>query len=86
MHLQVIVYTGGNVSTVLSVRVRKELKEEAERLGINIREVVEKALEESIERAKRELVTSALKAVWEELSKVPEDEWIRVIKESRRGR
>ncbi len=30
------------------------MKEEAERLGVNIREVVERALEEAIRRAKRE--------------------------------
>ncbi|RUM47577.1 MAG: DUF4145 domain-containing protein, partial [Hyperthermus sp.] len=31
------------MSTVLSVRVRRELKMEAERLGLNVREIVEEA-------------------------------------------
>ncbi|MDT7889701.1 MAG: type II toxin-antitoxin system CcdA family antitoxin [Desulfurococcales archaeon] len=44
----------GFVYVVLSVRVKKYLKKEAERLGINIRKVVEKALEEEIKRAKIE--------------------------------
>ncbi len=50
-------------TVVLSVRIRRELKEEAERLGINIREVVEKALEEGIERVRREAVEKALESL-----------------------
>jgi|BEDMetMinimDraft_2_1075160.scaffolds.fasta_scaffold14787_3 Post-segregation antitoxin CcdA. len=38
---------------VISVRVNKELKEEAERLGINLREVIEKAIKERIEIEKK---------------------------------
>lgn len=45
------------MSVVLSVRVRKELKEKAEQLGINIRDVVEKALEEAIKEKEREEIT-----------------------------
>jgi|YelNatPaOPRAMG01_1025707.scaffolds.fasta_scaffold29301_2 post-segregation antitoxin (ccd killing protein) len=39
---------------MISVRVKKSLREEAERLGINIREVEEKALEEEIRKVKME--------------------------------
>jgi post-segregation antitoxin (ccd killing protein) len=38
---------------VLSARVRSELKEEALRLGIDVRSVIERALEEEVRRAKR---------------------------------
>ncbi len=69
-------------TAVLSIRVRRELKEEAEKLGIDIRSVVEKALEEEIRRAKlarfRELVEEALRSM-----DVGIDEWVRDIKESR---
>ena len=41
----VVFYDGGfMVRVVLSVRVRRELKEEAERLGIDVRSVVELSL------------------------------------------
>jgi post-segregation antitoxin (ccd killing protein) len=69
-------------SVVLSVRVRRELKEEAERLGINIREVVERALEEEIRRVKMErlktVIGEALKAM-----DVGVKEWVEAIRESR---
>jgi post-segregation antitoxin (ccd killing protein) len=69
-------------SVVLSVRVRRELKEEAERLGINIREVVERALEEEIRRVKMErlkmVIGEALKAM-----DVSVEEWVEAIRESR---
>jgi post-segregation antitoxin (ccd killing protein) len=69
-------------SVVLSVRVRRELKEEAERLGINIREVVERALEEEIRRVKMErlktVIGEALKAM-----DVGVEEWVEAIRESR---
>jgi post-segregation antitoxin (ccd killing protein) len=67
---------------VLSVRIKKELKEEAERLGIDIRRVVEKALEEEIERVKME----RLRALIEEALKymnVSVNEWVKTVKESR---
>ena len=69
-------------SVVLSVRVRRELKEEAERLGINIREVVERALEEEIRRVKMErlkmVIGEALKAM-----DVSVEEWVEAVRESR---
>jgi post-segregation antitoxin (ccd killing protein) len=69
-------------TAVLSVRVRKELKEEAKRLNINLKEVVERALEEEIRRARmermRELVEEALRVV-----DLKEEEWVRAVKESR---
>jgi post-segregation antitoxin (ccd killing protein) len=69
-------------SVVLSVRVRRKLKEEAERLGINIREVVERALEEEIRRVKMErlkmVIGEALKAM-----DVSVEEWVEAIRESR---
>lgn len=69
-------------SVVLSVRVRRELKEEAERLGINIREVVERALEEEIRRVKMErlktVIGEALKGI-----DVGVEEWVEAIRESR---
>jgi len=71
------------VSTaVVSVRVRRELKEQAERLGINLREVVEKALEEEVRRAKRErlrrLIEEALGSM-----EIGVEDWVQSVRESR---
>jgi post-segregation antitoxin (ccd killing protein) len=67
---------------VLSVRVRKELKEEAERLGVNLRGVVERALEDEVRRAKAErmkkLIEEALKSM-----DLKEEEWVKAVRESR---
>ncbi len=69
-------------TAVLSIRVRKELKEEAERLGINLKEVIERALEAEIERARMEraknLIDEALRSM-----DLKEEEWVKVVKESR---
>lgn len=68
---------------VLSVRVRRELKEEALRLGIDVRSVIERALEEEVRRAKkekfRELLEEALKGC-----DITVEEWVRAVKETRR--
>ncbi|RLG86223.1 MAG: DUF4145 domain-containing protein [Thermoprotei archaeon] len=69
-------------TAVLSVRVRRELKEEAERLGIDIRSVVERALEEEIARARlarfERIVDEALRSM-----DMTADDWVRAVKESR---
>ena len=69
-------------TVVLSVRVRRELKEEAERLGIDIRAVVERALEEEIRRVRitrfRRIIEEALRSM-----DIPVDEWVRAVKEVR---
>jgi post-segregation antitoxin (ccd killing protein) len=71
------------VSTVVSVRIRKTLKEKAKRLGINVRQVVEKALEESIRsEEKKELVNTA-KQIKALLGDVGEQEWVKTLRESR---
>jgi post-segregation antitoxin (ccd killing protein) len=70
------------MTTVLSVRVRKSLKEEAEALGINIREVVEKALEEEIKKIKierlKKIIDDALRSM-----DVSVEEWVNTVRESR---
>jgi len=68
----------GSLSTVvLSVRVRRELKEEAERLGIDLRETVERALEEEIRRMKK-LIGEALVSM-----DLDVEEWVKAVREMR---
>ena len=71
---------------VLSVRIKKELKEEAEKFGINLREVVENALKQEIEKRKRLEFEKAVKVILEEMKGISEEEFMRVIKEWRRKR
>jgi len=59
-----------------------DLKEEAGKLGIDVREVVEKAIEEEVRRVMRE----KLKALAEEALRsldVGFEEWASAVKESR---
>ena len=72
-------------SVVLSVRVRRELKEEAERLGINIREVVERALEEAVRRAKRERLRRLIEEA-ERATRLSFEEWAASVREDRLSR
>ena len=73
------------MSTVLSVRVGRKLKEEAERLGINLRDVVERALREEIAKVKAEKYKELLEDGLNAMDLSPE-EWVKAIKESRRER
>ena len=72
-------------TSVVSVRVRRELKEEAERLGIDLRAVVEKALEEEVRRARADLFRRLLGEALLEMDTSVE-EWVRSVRESREER
>jgi post-segregation antitoxin (ccd killing protein) len=69
-------------TTVLSVRIRKELKEEAEKLGINLKEVIEKSLEEEIKKVKMEKVKKIVEEALKSMN-MKEEDWIKAVKESR---
>ncbi|MBO3840383.1 MAG: DUF4145 domain-containing protein [Thermoproteota archaeon] len=69
---------------VLSVRVSRELKREAERLGIDMKSVVEKALTDAVEQAKKRKLEEAINTLLREMGEMPEEEWVRVVKECRR--
>jgi post-segregation antitoxin (ccd killing protein) len=71
------------VSDVISVRVKKGLKQRAEELGINIREVVEKALEKAIEEKEREELRELAKNIKELIKGVSEEEWAKAVRRSR---
>ncbi len=74
------------MSVVLSVRVRKELKEKAEQLGINIRDVVEKALEEAIKEKERAEINDIARKIKELMKDVSEEEWVEAIRGERNER
>lgn len=67
---------------VLSVRIKKELKREAEELGIDIRSVVERALREEILRVKRRYFKELLDRALKDMD-VSVEEWVKDVRESR---
>ncbi|MCL5068890.1 MAG: DUF4145 domain-containing protein [Thaumarchaeota archaeon] len=71
---------------VISIRVDKKVKEEAARLGVDVREVVENALEEAILRQKESRLKQAIENVKREMKSVSEEEWVQAIKSSRKRR
>jgi post-segregation antitoxin (ccd killing protein) len=72
------------VSTaVISVRIRKELKRRARELGIDVREVVEKALEEAIRRREEEELIKTLEELRSLFSRISEKEWVDAVRKSR---
>ncbi len=73
-------------TVVVSVRIPKRLKEEAERLGVNIRQVIEESLRRAIEEEKRKRVMEALRGLAEACEGLSEDEWVNAIRVACRGR
>ena len=67
---------------VLSVRVKKSLKDEAEKLGVNLKVAVEELLEELVaeKKAKAQLVANQLR----DLMDVTPEEWVNDVRATRR--
>ena len=74
------------VSDVISVRVRKDLKRRAEELGIDIRGVLEEALEKAIKEKEREEIMNLSRRIKELMSNVTEEDWVKDVKETRNER
>jgi len=74
------------MSSVISVRIKRDLKQEAQELGINIRDVLEKALSEELDRKRREEFKNVVQDVLECMSDIGVEEFSKEIKESRRKR
>ncbi|MHB9302040.1 type II toxin-antitoxin system CcdA family antitoxin [Thermofilum pendens] len=72
---------GGYVT--VSAKVRRELKEEAERLGIRISEVLRRALEEEVKRRKLEELEKRLEAMRGALERIDVERVVRGIREDR---
>ena len=68
---------------VLSVRVKKGLKDEAERMGIDVKAAVEGLLEELVEEKKAKAKRRA-EELRRAMGNVTVEEWVKDIKETRR--
>jgi len=74
------------MSVVVSVRVKRELKEEAERLGIDLRRLVEETLKKEVERRRRARFEEAIDTIVQGMNAVSEEEFVKVVREWRRKR
>ncbi|MBO3842908.1 MAG: DUF4145 domain-containing protein, partial [Candidatus Brockarchaeota archaeon] len=63
---------------VLSIRISGELKRETEKLGIDVKSVVEKALTDAVEQAKRRKLEEAINMLLKEMEEISDGEWVRV--------
>ena len=70
------------MTEVLSVRVKKSLKHEAEKLGIDLKLAIEKTLEELVaeKKAKAQKIAEELR----NLMDVEPEEWVNDVKSTRR--
>lgn len=70
----------------ISTKVRRETKEEAERLGVKISDVLRRALEEEVRRRKLEELEGRLKKLGDALDKLDVNRIVRIIREDRETR
>jgi len=75
---------GGYVT--VSVKVRRDFVEKARALGVNISEVVRKAIEEEVRRRELELIRKRLESVKDLLDQVDIDRVVKSIREGRESR
>ena len=75
----------GSYVTV-STKVRRKLKEEAEKLGINISEVLRRALEDEVKKRRIEVLKKELIEIDSILEKIDIDRIVRSIREYREER
>ena len=65
------------------VRVDEELKRKAKAYNVNISEVVRSALRDEVQKRERSELISALERAKKALSKVPDEEIVRAVRETR---
>jgi len=68
---------------MISVRVPKKIRDEAKRLGINISEVVRKALEEEIRKAKMRELKELGMIVEKIIERIGKEKMVMYVRESK---
>ena len=71
------------MSEVLTVRVDRVLKEKIRKYRISASKIARHALEEEIKKHETQEITGAVSEMKTLLSKIPDDEILRVLRESR---
>ena len=70
-------------TAILTIRVKKNLKEKAKKLKINISKTLRSALEEEIKKREEQELSKALMDIKDILQKIPDQEIVKTIRESR---
>ena len=71
------------MSEVLTVRVDKALKEKIRKYKINVSKITRQALEEEIKKRERQELTGAIIEMKTLLEKIPDEEIIKAVRDSR---
>ena len=71
------------MSEVVTVRVTKSLKQKTQKYKINISETVREALEEEVKKHEDEEFAQAFATMKAILQKIPDEEIIKAVRESR---
>ncbi|MCD6089749.1 type II toxin-antitoxin system CcdA family antitoxin [Candidatus Bathyarchaeota archaeon] len=72
--------------TTITVRVPRKLKEELAKYGVNVSEILRRALEEEVRKRKREELKAAAAELGEFFSRIPDEEIVKGIRETRDSR
>ena len=71
------------MSEVVTVRVDKALKEKIKKYKISVSKITREALEEEIKKKEKQELTNAINEMKTILQKIPDDEIVKAIRESR---
>jgi len=74
------------MTAIVIVRVDEELKKKAKAYNVNISEVVRSALREEVQKREREKLIAYLEQAKRALSKIPDEEIVKAIRETRDSR
>ena len=72
--------------TTITVRVPRKLKEELAKYGVNVSEILRRALEEEVRKRRHEELKAAAAELGEFFSRIPDEEIVKSIRETREGR
>ena len=67
----------------ISAKVPKELRDKARELGINISEVVRKALQEEVKKRMLEEIKRRRDLIAKKLEKIPDERIVQIVRETR---
>jgi len=76
----------GMKDATITVRVPRKLKEELAKYRVNVSEVLRRALEEEVRKRRREELKAAAAELGEFFSRIPDEEIVKSIRETRDGR
>ena len=71
------------MTEVVTVRVKKSLKEKARKYKVNVSKIVRAALEDEIRKREEEELSHALSDIKTILQKIPDEEIVKALRESR---